>query len=112
MQINLPVNGHLARSVCREWQTAYDLECNINIGAKLIRDGYFQYQNGIPIAKIERYCKDKEIAATYASYRGWDAALRSYNGLGCDPSSADLAYIDHTKQKIAQLGITTTEQVT
>ncbi|HIJ18234.1 TPA: lytic transglycosylase domain-containing protein, partial [Candidatus Woesearchaeota archaeon] len=102
MQINTKVNSGLADKVCTPGQTVYDLECNINVGAKILRDAYLRYQNGIPFSLIMRYCKDISLAEKYASYLGWAAALRAYNGLGCS-TGADSAYVERVNEKLAQI---------
>lgn len=101
MQINAKVNSGLASKACAPGQTVYDLECNINVGAKILRDAYLRYQNGIPLPLITRYCKDPSVAEKYAAYRGWDAAKRAYNGLGCS-AGADPAYVERVNEKLAQ----------
>ncbi len=104
MQINVQVNAALAKKVCRSDESVYDLECNINIAAKLLRDSYLRHQNGISRNLINKYCKDPLQAEKYSSYQGWDAAIRAYNGLGCNTKKgADVAYVENVHQKIAQI---------
>ena len=102
MQINTKVNSALADRVCTPGQTIYDMECNINVGAKLLRDSYLHYQNGIPPRLIKKYCKDPALREKYLSYRGWDAVLRAYNGLGCS-KGADTIYVETINIKLAQI---------
>ena len=104
MQINVKVNSALADKVCRSDETVYDLECNINIGAKLLRDSHLRYQNGIPESLLRKYCKDEQQVQKYLSYRGWEAAMRAYNGLGCDSNrGADTSYVENVQKRFAEI---------
>ena len=63
---------------------AYDIVCNLAAGLELLEQNYNSYgSNGIDPVTIGNYCDNAARVNQYASYRGWDAALRVYNGLGC-----------------------------
>ncbi len=48
---------------------------NIEIGAQILKEDYNMYKNG----KVFQGCSNKNIL-----YSEWEAALRGYNGWGCD----------------------------
>lgn len=54
-------------------------QLNIETGAKILRENYNAYKDG----KVFQGCSNRNIL-----YSGWEAALRGYNGWGCDPTFA------------------------
>ena len=74
-----------ASSICKDTigKTAYDIDCNINLGIKVLKEKYNQFKNGPP-SNLEVYCpKNSPHFDKYNGYRGWNAAIRAYNGWGC-----------------------------
>ncbi len=91
MQINVNKNAHLAGKVCNPRQTIYDKDCNIQVGTYILRTNYQTYKNGIPPQTLAKFCPPNEQSERYKkylSYRGWDAAVRAYIGLGCRPEAS------------------------
>ncbi|MBI2559393.1 hypothetical protein HYW20_08780 [Candidatus Woesearchaeota archaeon] len=84
MQIN-KINAGIANSVCPLGQTIYDRDCNIKVGLEILRKYYRQYgRNGASDGILAKYCPPGEqYHELYKNYRGFDAALRGYNGWGC-----------------------------
>ncbi len=83
MQIN-KINAGIANSVCPPGQTIYDRDCNIKVGLEILRRYYKQYKNGASDSILAKYCPSGEqYHELYKNYRGFDAALRGYNGWGC-----------------------------
>lgn len=94
MQINVkPPFGHPewlndASSICKDTigKTAYDIDCNIILGIKMLKEKYDQFKNGPP-GNLEVYCPNsgatRPYFEKYKGYRGWNAAIRAYNGWGC-----------------------------
>ncbi|MBI2656993.1 transglycosylase SLT domain-containing protein [Candidatus Woesearchaeota archaeon] len=88
MQINKK-HESLASSVCNG-KTIYDRDCNIQMGIKILRDNYDKYKGGIPPSLLAKYCPPSvqpERYRKYSNYKGVEAALRAYNGLGCRPEA-------------------------
>ncbi|RME77713.1 hypothetical protein D6774_03545 [Candidatus Woesearchaeota archaeon] len=75
-------------------KTVIEPECNIAAGLNLLRMNYDRYKDGIPESALRSAgcTPDKPAYELYLAYRGWDAALRAYNGLSCDPEF--VAYVD------------------
>ena len=59
-------------------------ECNIKVGVAILSDSYKMYENGIPEDKLKKYCSNEAYFEKFKNYRGWNAALRGYNGLSCE----------------------------
>ena len=92
MQINL--DSHLEgimKRVCDD-RDIYYFDCNLKVGVAYLKELYNSYREGIGPNKINIHCSNQFYQNKYAKYRGWAAALRAYNGLGCNPSTADLTY--------------------
>ncbi len=112
MQIN-KINEGLASTACASGQNIYHKECNIRIGMKILSDSYKKWgTTGIPPTLVDKYCKDSTLAAKYKGYRGWDAALRAYNGLGCS-IGADTDYVEKVNKAIQKVneGIIVSEDI-
>ena len=57
-------------------------EANIECGVKVLRDKYDSYKDGGRPTQTDK-CKQENIDK-YKAYRGWQAALRGYNGWSCN----------------------------
>ncbi len=102
MQIN-KINAGIASSACSMGQDIYHKECNIKIGMKMLSDAYKRWGlTGISPTLIDKYCKDPILAAKYKAYRGWDTALRAYNGLGCS-IGADTGYVEKVNKALQKV---------
>ena len=74
----------------------FDITCNMAAGLTLLKQKYDEVgQEGVDPDKIPDSCS--HVANQYLAYRGWDAALRMYNGLGCAGSAPD--YVDNVNGK-------------
>jgi len=93
MQINKNVHSNRTSKICGKDGTLNNLECNIKVGVDILKEYYNLYKGGIPKATLESNCKDQTYVEKYLKYRGWQAALRAYNGLGC-AKNADLDYVE------------------
>jgi len=77
--------------VCKPGQTLFDKECNLRMGQKILKENFDKYSGGVNPATLEKYCpKDKypDRYKKYLEYRREKAALRAYNGWGCQPESS------------------------
>ena len=74
MQINLIHCGKYGlledKDKCKE-QLMSNIQLNIEVGAKILREGYNTWKDG----RVFNGCSNRNI-----TYTGWEAALRSYNG--------------------------------
>lgn len=81
MQVNLIHCGKYGlledRDKCKE-QLISNVQLNIDVGAKILRESYDTYKDG----KIFQGCINRNI-----TYTEWEAALRGYNGWGCGTDS-------------------------
>lgn len=86
MQINLIHCGKYGlledKEKCRE-QLINNVQLNIDVGGKILREGYDAWGKG----RIFQGCSNRNI-----NYTGWEAALRSYNGWGCGTDSQGNKY--------------------
>ena len=77
MQINVIHCGEyglpLNEEECKK-KLIEDVQLNIDIGAKILKESYNAYKSG----KIFQGCSGRNI-----TYYEWEAALRGYNGWGC-----------------------------
>ena len=63
-----------------------DMKCQVDVAAYILRDAYNNNQDDAKYASrtAPNYlCKNTGYQQRYASYTGWDRALRAYNGFGC-----------------------------
>ncbi len=83
MQINLIHCGEYGlpsnRDKCKN-ELINNLELNLEIGAKILRENYDLDKGG---RKFSGACLKENKEKVYS---GWEAALRGYNGWGCDPT--------------------------
>lgn len=78
-----------------------DVESNVDCGSKILKAKYNEYKNGVKDSWSYENNQDfVDIVDNcinsypkYENYRGWEAALRGYNGWGCGPG-ADVGYVD------------------
>ena len=78
---------------------------NIACGVKILKNKYDIYRNGVKESepyKNNNYFKDicDNCISQYPKYElylSWNAALRGYNGWGCNPigDGADVDYVEH-----------------
>lgn len=73
---------------------ATNVDCSIRLSLKYLKSLYNSYSAGIPGSKIT--CEDEITKQKYLGYKGWFAALRAYNGMGC-PDKASKEYVDTVK---------------
>jgi len=73
------------KDCCRFEKFGSDVECQINVGADILKQFYDTYDtNDDAYAKAVRAsCSNPKYQAQYLSYTGWGRALRAYNGFGC-----------------------------
>jgi len=92
MQIN-KINAGIANSVCKEGQTIYHRDCNIKVGLEILKRNSKRYEKGAPEATLANFCPEGEkyeefdMHKLYKNYKGFDAALRAYNGWSCKVNS-------------------------
>jgi tetratricopeptide (TPR) repeat protein len=73
-------------------------EENIECGVKILKAKYESFKNGLnPTGDC-----DPETREKYASYRGWEAALRGYNGRNCNEKYVT-GYVEQVMSKYNQL---------
>jgi len=82
MQINLIHCGKYGlladETKCKE-QLINNIQLNIEVGAKILKESYESSKNG----RVFQGCSNRNIL-----YTGWEAALRGYNGWGCGTDSS------------------------
>jgi hypothetical protein len=82
MQINLIHCGKYGlladKDKCKE-QLLNNVQLNIEVGAKILKESYEASKDG----RIFQGCSNRGI-----TYFGWEAALRGYNGWGCGTDSS------------------------
>jgi hypothetical protein len=91
MQINT-IHRDKVTEVCKPGQTLYYKECNIRMGIKLLKDNLNKYgTTGISSKTLEKFCPSSKFPdrhKKYLDYRDVKAALRAYNGWGCQPEDS------------------------
>lgn len=100
-------------------QGASNYENNIQCGVKILKDKYSEYKDGVYESWSYKNNEDfKELIddcvvtyPKYADYTGWGAALRGYNGWGCNPVSSDIDYVEKVNKIYAALNSNQEEQV-
>ena len=106
MQVNNKPNAHedlfivgskrLELFGCKKEETAYDINCNIKSGLRILQQNYQAYGPNTDRYNnaVDEFCKDPALNAKYKSYvNPWDRALRAYNGFGCS-IGADVSYVE------------------
>ena len=103
-------------SLCESGQDIYEIECNAKVGMAILMDKYNSYKNGCrksseytSYQNIKKYCDtcktvaqygtDGKTAIRYDTYIGGEAAVRAYNGWGCD-SRYDRDYVEKVRQAL------------
>jgi hypothetical protein len=94
MQINLANCGSYGlvsdKTNCKK-QLLENPQLNIEVGAEILKEKYNTYKNG----KVFNGCSNRGI-----TYTEWDAALRGYNGWGCNPSfTSQDNYVEEVNQR-------------
>lgn len=111
-------------SICKvsdcELTTAYNINCNLDAGMNLLRRNYELYGDGCKNSELYKEIEAGEKSKTeyktfwngcnncktseglnYYEYRGWDAALRAYNGLACrDEKESD--YVEDVRAHVIE----------
>ncbi len=87
-----------AKGICSDpWESVVeDEEANIKCGLEILTNYKQLYNEGCMAATNTAAPKFCEQCPQYKQYRGWDAALRAYNGWGCG-EGADLYYVEKIK---------------
>jgi len=70
---------------------ATNVDCSIKLSLRYLKSLHKSYSSGISEGKIT--CKDENTKRKYQGYKGWFAALRAYNGMGC-PDKKSKAYVE------------------
>lgn len=83
-----------ASSICGAGKTAYDIDCNIQLGIKILKEKYEQFGR-------DNKPRSYTCGSFARIYQGWDAALRGYNGWGC--TGADLNYVEKVKKAYSDI---------
>ena len=76
-------------------------EKNIKCGVKILGKKYEEFKNGLSSNSGYYSCSDNY--PLWAKYSGWDAAIRAYNGWGCDPKSSDIDYVENVNNLAKEL---------
>ncbi|MBI2650367.1 fibronectin type III domain-containing protein [Candidatus Woesearchaeota archaeon] len=94
----------LAREYCKKDSSGNDIkinnyDCNVLVGIAILKSKYDTFKGGCAglkgISIACNTCKSNTAPYTpYSSYRGVEAALRGYNGWGCDPANSDPGYVE------------------
>ena len=99
-------NNGVSFEVMRASEDYTDL--NIECGIKILKGKYTQYNQGLSEnyfkTTSQDVCKDEEYISKYASYKGIEAALRAYNGWGCNPFIADVDFVENVKAYYDTIG--------
>lgn len=104
MQINIDIEPGSkwkddASSICGAGKTAYDADCNVLLGITTLKEKYNQFKNGIPDNLLQKNCpSSSQYYNRYSAYRGWEAAIRGYNGISCGEGS-DTEYVEKVGNK-------------
>ncbi len=74
-------------------------DCNVKVGIVILKSKYDTFKNGCSgFPKIKNACDNCKSTRTpfkkYSDYRDVEAALRGYNGWGCDPKNSDTGYVE------------------
>jgi Transglycosylase SLT domain len=98
MQINLANCGSYGlpsgEADCRS-QLILNPKLNIEVSAEILKEKYNTYKDG----KVFNGCSNRGI-----TYSEWDAALRGYNGWGCNPSfTSQDNYVEEVNQRADSL---------
>ena len=89
---------------CKKEETAYDINCNIKSGLRILQQNYQAYGPNTDRYNnaVDEFCKDPALNAKYKSYvNPWDRALRAYNGFGCS-IGADVSYVEKVNSTYVQ----------
>ncbi len=111
MQVNKGLHQDLVSQVCAKDQTLNDLECNIKVGIKLLKNNYnglveIEGKKKIPSRLI--VCNSEPYLSKYKAYAEWEAAVRMYNGLGC-ANDFVASYVERVKNQACGMVIGTTD---
>jgi hypothetical protein len=95
-------NSNLGINSFEDIKGERNVENNIHCGIKILSDKYKQFKNGVYESWSYKN-SDKFIGlvdncvsrySKYSSYRNWEAALRGYNGWGCNPENSNVNYVE------------------
>ncbi|MEW6063383.1 MAG: transglycosylase SLT domain-containing protein [Nanoarchaeota archaeon] len=105
------VNVETARIYCTEEELfknitkeeLSNIDINLRCGLKILKRYYDLYgDNGIPKELITKYCQNSNIVKKYSNYKGWAAAVRAYNGLGCG-EDADVNFVEDIQKTLIRV---------
>ena len=97
-------------------QTIFDIECNVKVGIDILNEKRMEFENGCKESNTyktgdrKKYvtffnacdnCKSTD-GTPYYEYKGMRAALRGYNGWGCD-SRFDRGYVEKVEKVLKQV---------
>lgn len=77
-------------------------ENNIACGMKILKAKYDLAKSSTSESLTRNNCDGDYYSIygeRYSSYNDWDAALRGYNGWGCNPKSADVNYVEEINNR-------------
>ncbi|RME78666.1 hypothetical protein D6774_00310 [Candidatus Woesearchaeota archaeon] len=99
-----PKEGSLCNVEECQGTTVADPACNIAAALQLLKQNYKETypQEALenPVYKCDEFPQIKE---KYAQYKGWDVALRLYNGPSCDATRFNTDYVEDIKQRAQEL---------
>ncbi len=82
-------------------------EKNIEVGSKILAREYDNYGEADDseeyYKRIRAYCSVSSYLNRYLSYKGWERALRLYNGPGCNVKNADVDYVEGIEGRYSEL---------
>ncbi len=95
---------------------ASNYDKNVQCGALILHNRYTSYggkQNNFPWSQYGSYCTDSSGNHFSATYTGWDAALRGYNGYGCSGDDYYVPNVNSIYKALAEnAGISTSATIT
>jgi hypothetical protein len=104
MQINLVHCGQFGlpsnKDECKK-RLIEDTSLNIDIGAKILREGYDVSNNDYQM-KVEKTCKVAEYRTKYLLYSDWEKAVRLYNGAGCT-TGAEVNFVEEVLSRFNRI---------
>lgn len=98
------------KRLCENGDTIFDFDCNVKVGLDILAEKYSSYKNGCKEASEYKSPNIKSACDTclsskgirYDSYKGAYAALRGYNGWGCD-SRFDKDYVEKVNNALEKI---------
>ncbi len=106
--------GSIVKSTCNSGEDITNLECNVKVGVEILKKKYNSYSNGCRNSKeytsysnIKTACDEcktspKYGSVAYSTYVKGLAAVRGYNGWGCD-GRYDPDYVEKVKNAATKI---------